>query len=107
MVMAVAYERAIGLIQSVFDTLSGLGTEEAAPVSLTPAVPIKRSVTDIAQSGGLGADYPMIAPNYALMRAGLGEEERSWAEAKSRGTGACANPCAEAPAKESSGGLMG
>ena len=35
-----------GLIQSVFDTLSGLGAEEAAPAALTPAVPIKRSVTD-------------------------------------------------------------
>ena len=34
------------LIQSVFDTLSGLGSEEAAPAVLTPAVPIKRSVTD-------------------------------------------------------------
>ena len=35
------------LIQSVFDTLSGLATDEpAAPAELTPAVPIKRSVTD-------------------------------------------------------------
>ena len=28
-----------GLIQSVFETLSGLGAEEAAPAALTPAVP--------------------------------------------------------------------
>ena len=36
-----------GLIQSVFDTLRGLATDEpSAPVELTPAVPIRRSVTD-------------------------------------------------------------
>ena len=35
------------LIQSVFDTLSGLATDEpTASVELTPAVPIRRSVTD-------------------------------------------------------------
>ena len=35
------------LIQSIFDTLRGLATDEpAAPVELTPAVPIRRSVTD-------------------------------------------------------------
>ena len=36
-----------GLIQSVFDTLRGLATDEpAVSVELTPAVPIRRSVTD-------------------------------------------------------------
>ena len=89
-----------GLIQSVFDTLSGLGAEEAAPAALTPAVPIKRSVTDdyivCLEDGkklkmlkrhlmtaynmtpgeyrakwGLKADYPMVAPNYALKRQEL------------------------------------
>jgi predicted transcriptional regulator len=36
-----------GLVQTVFDTLLALGRdEEPAPVELTPAVPIKRSVTD-------------------------------------------------------------
>ena len=36
-----------GLIQSVFDTLRGLASDEpAASVELTPAVPIRRSVTD-------------------------------------------------------------
>ena len=35
------------LIQSVFDTLRGLATDEpAVSVELTPAVPIRRSVTD-------------------------------------------------------------
>ena len=33
-------------IQSVFDRLNALASEDAAPVELTPAVPIKRSVTD-------------------------------------------------------------
>ena len=37
-----------GLIQSVFETLDALARNElpAEPVALTPAVPIKRSVTD-------------------------------------------------------------
>jgi predicted transcriptional regulator len=89
-----------GLIQSVFDTLSGLGSEEAAP---TPAVPIKRSVTDdyiiCLEDGkklkmlkrhlmtaygmtpeayrakwGLKADYPMVAPNYAAKRQELAKK---------------------------------
>ena len=34
------------LIQSVFDRLRALAGEEPAPAELTPAVPIKRSVTD-------------------------------------------------------------
>jgi len=89
-----------GLIQSVFDTLSGLGAEDAAPAALTPAVPIKRSVTDdyiiCLEDGkklkmlkrhlmtaynmtpeeyrtkwGLKPDYPMVAPNYAAKRQEL------------------------------------
>ena len=92
-----------GLIQSVFDTLSGLGTEEAAPAALTPAVPIKRSVTDdyivCLEDGkrlkmlkrhlmtaynmtpgeyrakwGLKADYPMVAPSYAAKRQELAKK---------------------------------
>ena len=36
-----------GLTQSVFDTLRGLATDEpAVTTELTPAVPIRRSVTD-------------------------------------------------------------
>jgi len=99
------------LIQSVFDTMSALGTEKAAPTALTPAVPIKRSVTDdyivcledgkklkmlkrhlmtaysmtpdeYRMKWGLKADYPMVAPNYALKRQelakriGLGRKPR-------------------------------
>jgi predicted transcriptional regulator len=89
-----------GLIQSVFDTLSGLGSEKAAPAVLTPAVPIKQSVADdyliCLEDGkklkmlkrhlmtaydmtpeqyrakwGLKYDYPMVAPNYALKRREL------------------------------------
>ena len=88
------------LIQSVFDKLSFLGSEEAAPAELTPAVPIKKSVTDdyivCLEDGkklkmlkrhlmtayemtpeqyrakwGLRSDYPMVAPNYALKRQEL------------------------------------
>ena len=92
-----------GLIQSVFDTLSGLGAEEAGSAALTPAVPIKRSVTDdyivclddgkklkmlkrhlmtaynmtpgeYRAKWGLKADYPMVAPNYALKRQELAKK---------------------------------
>jgi predicted transcriptional regulator len=92
-----------GLIQSVFETLSGLGSEAAAPAALTPAVPIKRSVTDdylicledgkklkmlkrhlmtayemtpeqYRAKGGLKVDYPMVAPNYALKRQELAKK---------------------------------
>ena len=92
-----------GLIQSVFDTLSGLGSEEAAPTALMPAVPIRRSVTDdyiiCLEDGkklkmlkrhlmtayemtpeqyrakwGLKSDYPMVAPNYALVRQELAKK---------------------------------
>ena len=92
-----------GLIQSVFDTLSGLGTVDAAPAALTPAVPIKRSVTDdyiiCLEDGkklkmlkrhlmtaygmtpeeyrtkwGLKPDYPMVAPNYSAKRQELAKK---------------------------------
>jgi predicted transcriptional regulator len=91
------------LIQTVFDTLSGLGSEEAAPAALTPAVPIKRSVTDdyivCLEDGkklkmlkrhlmtaysmtpeeyrakwGLKPDYPMVAPSYAAKRQELAKK---------------------------------
>lgn len=91
------------LIQSVFDALSGLGSEEASPAALTPAVPIKRSVTDdyivCLEDGkklkmlkrhlmtaygmtpeeyrakwGLKPDYPMVAPNYAAKRQELAKK---------------------------------
>ena len=90
-----------GLIKSVFDTLTALAREEApAPATLTPAVPIKRSVTDdyivCLEDGkrlkvlkrhlmtaygmtpeqyrakwGLPPDYPTVAPSYARKRQEL------------------------------------
>jgi predicted transcriptional regulator len=92
------------LIQSVFNKLNELATgEETASVELTPAVPIKKSVTDdyiiCLEDGkklkmlkrhlmtaynmtpeayrakwGLKADYPMVAPNYALKRQELAKK---------------------------------
>ena len=88
------------LIQSVFDTLNGLGSEDQTPVELTPAVPVKKSVTDeyiiCLEDGkklkmlkrhlmtaygmtpeeyrakwGLRHDYPMVAPSYAAKRQEL------------------------------------
>jgi len=89
------------LIQSVFDKLNTLGSgEEATPIELTPAVPVKKSVTDdyliCLEDGkklkmlkrhlmtaygmtpedyrakwGLKPDYPMVAPNYAQKRQEL------------------------------------
>lgn len=92
------------LIQAVFEKLSALSGEEAAQVAeLTPAVPIKRSVTDeyiiCLEDGkklkmlkrhlmtaygmspeeyrakwGLKHDYPMVAPNYARKRQELAKK---------------------------------
>ena len=92
------------LIQTVFDTLSGLVSDEpATPVELTPAVPIRRSVTDdhivcledgkrlrmlkrhlMAEHGmtpetyrakwGLRPDYPMVAPDYSAQRQTLARQ---------------------------------
>ena len=91
------------LIQSVFNTLSALASDEPAPAELTPAVPIKKSVTDeyiiCLEDGkrlkmlkrhlmtaydmtpaqyrakwGLKADYPMVAPAYALKRQELAKK---------------------------------
>jgi predicted transcriptional regulator len=85
------------LIQSVFDKLSALAGDEPAPTELTPAVPIRKSVTDefiiCLEDGkklkmlkrhlmtsygmtpeayrakwGLKAAYPMVAPAYARKR---------------------------------------
>lgn len=92
-----------GLIQTVFDTLSAIGSDEAAPTELTPAVPVKKSVTDeyiiCLEDGkklkmlkrhlmtsyemtpeqyrakwGLKADYPMVAPAYARKRQELAKK---------------------------------
>ncbi len=92
------------LIQSVYNKLNELATgEEVASVELTPAVPIKKSVTDdyiiCLEDGkklkmlkrhlmtaynmtpeeyrvrwGLKPDYPMVAPNYAAKRQELAKK---------------------------------
>ena len=101
---AVAGADMSGLIQSVFDTLRGLASDEpAVSVELTPAVPIRRSVTDdhvfcledgkklkmlkrhlmtdhgltpeqYRASWGLQPDYPMVAPNYAQKRQEIAKQ---------------------------------
>ena len=88
------------LIQSVFDKLCTLATDETTPTELTPAVPIRKSVADdyivCLEDGkklkmlkrhlmtsydmtpeqyrarwGLKPDYPMVAPAYARKRQEL------------------------------------
>ena len=91
-----------GLIETVFNTLSGLGAPPAEPEQ-QPAVPIKKSVTDkfivclecgkpqkmikrhlhsahdtnpdeYRAKWGLAHDYPMVAPVYAALRRKLAKE---------------------------------
>ena len=92
------------LIQSVFDTLGRLASDEPAPAAeQTPAVPIRRSVTDdhivcledgkrlkmlkrhlMSDHGltpeayrakwGLNLDYPVVAPNYSAQRQTLAKQ---------------------------------
>ena len=91
------------LIQSVFDKLMALAGDEPAPTELTPAVPIKKSITDdyiICLEDGkklkmlkrhlmtdhgltpeayrakwsLRSDYPMVAPNYSAQRQELAKQ---------------------------------
>ena len=93
-----------GVIEQVYKTLSGVSTEGgASPDRPQPAVPIKKSVTpdyivcledgkklkmlkrhlktaynmspeDYRERWGLGADYPMVAPNYAKQRSTLAKD---------------------------------
>ncbi|CAN5619030.1 MucR family transcriptional regulator [soil metagenome] len=92
------------LIQSVYNKLSELANgEENSSVELTPAVPVKKSITDdyivCLEDGkklkmlkrhlmtaygmtpeeyrvkwGLKSDYPMVAPNYAAKRQELAKK---------------------------------
>ena len=91
------------LIQAVFDKLAALASDEPAPIELTPAVPIKKSVTDdyivclddgkklkmlkrhlmtaygltpekYRARWGLKSGYPMVAPNYAKKRQELAKK---------------------------------
>lgn len=90
-----------GLVASVHESLQKLATvAEPEPVAVTPAVPVKKSVTpdfiisledgrkfkslkrhlathygmspeQYRAKWGLPADYPMVAPNYAATRSKL------------------------------------
>ena len=101
---AIAGADVSGLIQSVFDTLRGLASDEpSVSVELTPAVPIRRSVTDdhivcledgkklkmlkrhlMTDHGmtpeeyrarwGLKPDYPIVAPSYSAQRRLLAKQ---------------------------------
>jgi predicted transcriptional regulator len=99
----IARDDVANLIQSVFDRLNALASDDPAPVELTPAVPIRRSVTDdyivCLEDGrklktlkrhlmtvygmtpedyrtkwGLKPDYPMVAPSYARKRQELAKQ---------------------------------
>ena len=88
------------LIQSVFDKLTALASDEPAPTELTPAIPIRKSITDdyivCLEDGrklkmlkrhlmtahgltpedyrakwGLRPAYPMAATNYSAKRRAL------------------------------------
>src|SRR3972149_2400760 len=91
------------LIQDVYRTLSAVGSGGAPSEKLQPAVPVKKSVTpdfiicledgkklkmlkrhlktaydmtpdEYRERWGLGADYPMVAPNYAKQRSRLAKQ---------------------------------
>ena len=91
------------LIKQIYGTLSGLSSEADALAAPQPAVSIKKSVTpdyivcledgkklkmlkrhlmtsykltpdQYRQRWGLPADYPMVAPNYALQRSQLAKK---------------------------------
>ncbi|MBI1262385.1 MAG: transcriptional regulator [Rhizobiales bacterium] len=92
------------LIKSVYGTLSNLEKDETAALTeLTPAVPVKKSITpefivcledgkklkmlkrylrsqygmtpeDYRARWGLPPDYPMVAPNYAAQRSKLAKQ---------------------------------
>ena len=100
---AVASDALPSLIQDVFRTLSGIGTEVVEAERPQPAVPIKRSVfpdhiicledgkklkmlkrhlktaynmtpEHYRERWGLPSEYPMVAPNYAERRSALAKE---------------------------------
>ena len=101
---AVARDEVAPLIQSVIEKLSTIASDEVTTsVELTPAVPIRRSVTDdyivcledgkklkmlkrhlmshyqltpeqYRERWGLPPDYPMVAPNYAIRRQVLAKK---------------------------------
>ena len=91
------------LIQEVYKTLAGVGKEPVSPERPQPAVPVKKSVLpdyivcledgkklkmlkrhlktsynmtpeQYRERWGLGAEYPMVAPNYASHRSSLAKQ---------------------------------
>lgn len=91
------------LIHDVYKSLASVGTAPIVPERPQPAVPVKKSVTpdyiicledgkklkmlkrhlktaydmtpeDYRERWGLPADYPMVAPNYALHRSALAKK---------------------------------
>jgi predicted transcriptional regulator len=119
------------LIAATFDSLARAGRTELQAEELKPAVPIKKSVQpdhiiclengkkfkslkrhlmneynmtpqEYREKWGLPADYPMVAPNYALARSelakksGLGQHRTPVAVAEA--PKAAANPIKKAPA---------
>jgi len=91
------------LIQQVYQTLTGVGTQTAVAPRPNPAVPVKKSVTpeyiicledgkklkmlkrhlktafnmtpeQYRERWGLAHDYPMVAPNYAKQRSQLARD---------------------------------
>ena len=110
---SVASEQLPGLIQDIYRTLASVGRDAPVAVEKAPpAVPVKKSIfpdylvcledgkklkmlkrhlstaynmtpDQYREKWGLGADYPMVAPNYASHRSslakriGLGTKPRS------------------------------
>ena len=100
----VASEQLPGLIQDIYRTLSSVGREApVAAEKPPPAVPVKKSIfadylvcledgkklkmlkrhlstaynmtpDQYREKWGLGADYPMVAPNYASHRSSLAKQ---------------------------------
>jgi len=91
------------VIQEVYKTLTGLGTQAVQPERPKPAIPIKKSVTpdyivcledgkqlkmlkrhlktaynmspeEYRERWSLAADYPMVAPSYAKHRSALAKK---------------------------------
>jgi predicted transcriptional regulator len=91
------------LIQEIYKTLTGIGKESEFPEKPQPAVPVKKSIfadhivcledgkklkmlkrhlktaydmtpEQYRDRWGLGADYPMVAPNYAKHRSSLAKK---------------------------------
>lgn len=91
------------LINEVYKTLASVGSAPAVPERPQPAIPVKKSVTpeyiicledgkklkmlkrhlktaynmtpeEYRERWGLAADYPMVAPNYALHRSTLAKK---------------------------------